>query len=52
MNPAAMGHQYSNTCNKTHAAKLQKKAVSESAKALAAKFFAYRVELEQVEVFK
>ena len=35
-----------------HAAKLQRKAVSDSAKALKAKFFAYGVELERVEVFK
>ena len=52
VNPAAMGHQSSKTCKKMHAAKLQRKAVSDSAKALDAKFFAYGVELERVEVFK
>ena len=35
-----------------HGALLQRKAVSDSAKALEAKFFAYGVELERVEVFK
>ena len=35
-----------------HTAKLQRKAVSDSAKALEAKFFAYGVEVERLEVFK
>ena len=35
-----------------HAAKLQRKAVSDSALALGAKFYAYGEELERVEVFK
>ena len=39
-------------CKNMHAAKLQQKAVSDSAKVLEAKFFAYDVELERVEVFK
>ena len=52
VNPAAMGHQSSKTCKEMHAAKLQRKAVSDSAKALEAKFFAYGVELERVKVFK
>ena len=47
-----MGHQSSKTCKEMHTAKLQRKAVSDSAKALEAKFFAYGVELERVEVFK
>ena len=47
-----MGHHSSKTCKVMHAAKLQRKAVSDSAKALEAKFFAYGVELERVEVFK
>ena len=47
-----MGHQSSKTCKEMHTAKLQRKAVSDSAKALKAKFFAYVVELERVEVFK
>ena len=51
MNPAAMRHQYSKTCKIIHTAKLQRKAVSDSAKALEAKFFVYGVELERVEVF-
>ena len=52
VNPAAMGHQSSKTCKEMHAAKLQRKAVSDSAKALDAKFFAYGVALKYVEVFK
>ena len=52
VNPVAMGHQSSKTCKEMHVAKLQRKAVSDSAKALDAKFFAYGVELERVEVFK
>ena len=54
VNPAAMEHQSSKTCKTMHAAKLQREAVSDSAKALKAKFFAYGVELERVrvEVFK
>ena len=52
VNPAAMRHQYSKTCKIIHTAKLQRKAVSDSAKALEAKFFAYSVELERVEDFK
>ena len=52
VNPAAMRHQSSKTCKTMHAAKLQRKAVSDSPKTLEAKFFAYGVELERVEVFK
>ena len=52
MNPAAIEYQSSKTCKTMHAAKLQRKAVSDSAKALEAKFFAYGVELERVEFFK
>ena len=52
VNPAAKGHHSSNTCKTTHAAKLQWKAVSNSIKALEAKFFVYDVELKRVEVFK
>ena len=52
MNPATIGNQSLKTCKTMHAAKLQRKAVSDSAKALKAKFFAYGVELKRVEVFK
>ena len=52
VNPATMGNQSSKTCKNMHATKLQRKVVSDSAKALEAKFFAYGVELERVEVFK
>ena len=51
VNPAAMGQQSSKTYKEMHAAKLQPKAVSHSAKALEARFFAPGVELERVEVF-
>ena len=52
MNPAAVGHQSSKKCKDMHAAKLQRKSFSDSAKVLDAEFFAYGVEFERVEVFK
>ena len=52
VNPTATGHHATKTCKVMHAARLQRKAVSDSAVALDAKFYAYREELERVEVFK
>ena len=52
MKPTATGHQATKTCKAMHAARLQRKAVSDSAVALDANFYAYGEELEQVEVFK
>ena len=52
VNPAARGHQQTKLCKGMHAAKLQWKAVSESAAAMDAEFYAYGEELERVEVFK
>ena len=52
VNPTTTGHQVTKTCKAMHAAKLQRKAVSDSAVALDAKFYAYGEELERVEVFK
>ena len=50
--PAATGHQATKSCNAMHATRLQREAVSDSAVAMDAKFYAYREELERVEVFK
>ena len=52
VNPMASGHQATKTCNAMHAARLQRKAVYDSAVALDAKFYAYGEELEKVEGFK
>ena len=52
VNPKATGHQATKSCKGMHTAKLQQKAVSDSAAAMDAKFYAYGEELEQVEVFK
>ena len=52
VNPTATGHQATKTCKAMHAARLQRKAVSDSAVALDSKFYAYGEELERVEVFK
>ena len=52
MNPTATGHQTTKTCEAMHPVRLQQKAVSDSAVALDAKFYAYGEELERVEVFK
>ena len=52
MNPTATVHQVTKTCKTVHAARLQRKAVSDSAVALAAEFYAYGEDLERVEVFK
>ena len=52
VNPTATGHQVTKTCKAMHAARLQRKAVSDSAVAMDAKFYAYGEELERVEVFK
>ena len=46
MNPTATGHQATKTCKAMHAARLQRKAVSDSAVAMDAKFYAYGEELE------
>ena len=51
-NPATTGHQATKTCKAMHAALLQRKAVSDSAVALDAEFYAYGEELKRVEVFK
>ena len=52
MSLTTTGHQATKTCKAIHAARLQWKAVSNSAVALDAKFYAYGEELERVEVFK
>ena len=52
VNPTATGHQTTKTGKAMHAARLERKAVSDSAVAMDAKFYAYREELERVEVFK
>ena len=52
VNPMATVHQATKRCNAMHAGRLQRKAVSNSAVAMDAKFYAYGEELEQVEVFK
>ena len=52
VNPTSTGHQATKMCKAMHAARLQLKSVSDSAVALDAKFYAYREELERVEVFK
>ena len=52
VNPTATGHQATKTCKAMHAARLQRKPVSDSAVALDAKLYAYGEELERVDVFK
>ena len=52
VNPAATGHQATKSCKVMHAARLQRKLVSDSAMAMDATFYAYGEELERVEVFK
>ena len=52
VNPTTTGHQATKTCKAIHADRLQRKAVSDSAVAMDAKFYAYGEELERVEVFK
>ena len=52
MNPTATGHQATKTSKAMHAARLQQKAVSDSAVALDEKFNTYGEKLERVEVFK
>ena len=52
VNPAATGHQSTKTCKAMHAARLQQKAVSDSAVVMDAEFYTYGEELERVEVFK
>ena len=47
-----MGHQATKSCKVMHAARLQRKVVSDSAVAMDVKFYAYGEELERVEVFK
>ena len=46
VNPTATGHQATKTCKAMHAARLQRKAVSDSAVAMDVKFYAYGEELE------
>ena len=50
--PTATFHQATKTCKAMHATRLQRKAVSDSAVAMDAKFYACGEELERVEVFK
>ena len=52
VNPTATVHQAIKTCKAMYAARLQRKAVSDSTVALNAKFYAYGEELERVEVGK
>ena len=52
VNPTATCHQATKTCKAMHAARLQRKAVSDSAVAMEPKLYAYGEELERVEVFK
>ena len=52
VNPTVTGHQATKTCKAMHAARLQRKVVSDSAVVLDAKFYAFGEELEWVEVFK
>ena len=52
VNPSARGNQGTKACRVMHEAKLQRKADSNFAAALGAKFYAYGEELERVEVFQ
>ena len=52
VNRTAWGHRETKTCNRMRAVMLQRKVVSDSAKALNVKFYAYRNELERVEIFR
>ena len=52
VNPTATGHQAAKTCKAMHAARLQRKVVSDSTVAVDAKFNAYGEDLERVDVFK
>ena len=52
VNQTATGHQATKTCKAMHAAKLQRKAVSDSASVVYATYYAHGEELERVEVFK
>ena len=52
VNPTATGHQATQSCKVMHAARLQRKAVSDSTVSMDAKFYAYGEELERVEIFK
>ena len=52
VNPTATGHHATKTCKAIHAARLQWKAVSDSAVAMDTKLYVYEEELERVEVFK
>ena len=46
VNPAAMGHEATKTCKAMHTARLQRKAISDSAMAMDAKCYVYSKELE------
>ena len=50
--PAATGHKATKPCKAMHAARLQRKVVSDSAFALDTKCYACGEELERVEVFE
>ena len=52
VNPTAWNHQETYTCDRMQAVTLQRKVVSNSAKALNVKFYAYGKGLKWVEVFK
>ena len=52
VNPAATGHQATKTCKAMHTARLQQKAVSNSAAAMDTSLYAYGEKLETREVFK
>ena len=52
VNPTATGHQATKTCKAMHAARLHRKAVSDSTVAMNAKFYTYGEELERVDVLK
>ena len=47
-----MVHQIAKSFKVMHAARLQRKAVSDSGVTMNVKFYTYREELERVEVFK
>ena len=52
VNPTAKGYQATKSCKVMYAARLQRKAVSDSAVAMDAQLYAYGEELERMEVFK
>ena len=52
VNPTATGHHATKTCKAMYAARLQQKAVPDTAVAMHAKCYGYGEALERVEVFK